>query len=244
MNADKHANGRTKRARRRATSVDRTSAKKASTRRIEDLIAKSKWQLAEAAIRKQLRMSPDSHWLWARLSAVRYEQRDYEEALLAANKALAIVEDCPLALWSKAGALQMLEKPREAASLYLSLAHRGIEELENPDADAKECWEGKDWTGGLVADCMFQVAACLSTLDYRDEAIRMYRIFLSLTDFGMQGIYARDDALRRMKRLMPNKTAKWRSIAEFMKMSLAGEYPERALGVASSRYRVRGPSRS
>jgi hypothetical protein len=34
----------------------------------------------------------------------------------------------------------MLEKPGEAASLYLSLAHRGIEELETPDLPV--LWEG------------------------------------------------------------------------------------------------------
>ena len=73
--------------------------------RIETLIQQGRWKQAERAIRKQLDKEPDDHWLWSRLSGVKYEQHDYQGALEAAEKALDIVPDCPLAGWSYAGAL-------------------------------------------------------------------------------------------------------------------------------------------
>jgi predicted Zn-dependent protease len=92
---------------------------------IEALVRKSQWKQAQAVIEKQLAKEPGDHWLWARLSGVKYEQRDYPGALQAAKKALQIVADCPLALWSKAGALEMLGKPGQAMRLYSQLVHRG-----------------------------------------------------------------------------------------------------------------------
>ena len=79
-----------------------------ASNRIETLIGKGDWKSARRAIEKQLDREPDDHWLWSRLSAVKYEQRDYEGALAAAEKALEMVPDCPLALWSYANALDML----------------------------------------------------------------------------------------------------------------------------------------
>src|SRR5690349_12462731 len=96
----------------------------------ESLIRKGEWKQAQTAIEKQLVREPDDHWLWARLSGVKYEQRDYQGALQAAERALEIVPDCPLALWSKAGAVEMLGKADEALAVYADLFRRGLEELE------------------------------------------------------------------------------------------------------------------
>src|SRR5262249_26328292 len=123
MNADKHASGRIKSARRatsagrtngenaatppvdalvkkRVRGADRTRVNKLATIRIEALLNKGQWRRAEAVIRKQLQDNPEDHWLWARLAGAKYEQREYRGALDAAEKALEIVPDCPLALWS------------------------------------------------------------------------------------------------------------------------------------------------
>jgi tetratricopeptide (TPR) repeat protein len=176
--------------------------------RIEALLGKSQWKQAQAAIEKQLAKEPDDHWLWARLSGVRYEQRDYPEALQAAKTALEIVPDCPLALWSKAGALEMLGKAKEAMRLYAQLFRRGLQELKDPDEDANECWEGPDWTAGLTVDCVFRTAGCLAKIGKRDNAVATYGFFLTLLDMGMQGIYTREEALERIKKLAPSKKAR------------------------------------
>jgi len=188
--------------------------------RIETLIRKSEWKQAQTAIEKQLGKEPDDHWLWARLSAVKYEQRDYQGALEATEKALEIVPDCPLALWSKAGAVEMLGKAEEAMGWYSQLFHRGLEQLKNPDEDANECWEGPDWTSGLTADCVFRTAGCLAKMGRRDNAVGTYRHFLSLVDLGMQGIYSREDALERLNKLVPNKKAKREAAVKVMEKEL------------------------
>src|SRR5205085_143416 len=142
----------------------------------------------------------NDHWLWSRLSGVKYEQRDYQGALDAAEKALAIVPDCPLALWSYAGALDMLGRTREAGKVYTQVLRRGLDELKKPDEDADECWEGADWTLAIVADSIFRTGDCLAKMRKRDKAIEWYLHFLSLLDCGIQGIYSREDAMARVKK--------------------------------------------
>ena len=197
--------------------ADRTGA------RIEALIRRCEWKQAQAFIEKRLAKDEDDHWLWARLSGVKYEQRDYEGALTAAEAALAIVPDCPLALWSKAGALEMLAKANEAAALYAHLFRRGLQELKHPDADAGECWEGPEWTAGLMADCLFRTAGCRAKAGRRDEALQMYQELLGLLELGVTGIYSREDVVARLNKLVPSKKAKRQAAIRWLeKDSIAG----------------------
>ena len=148
---------------------------------IENLIRRENWPSAQALLQKQLVKQPTDHWLWSRLSGVKYEQRDYKGALDAAEKSLAIIPDCPLALWSKAGVIELLGKADEAMEIYAHLFDRGIDQLQNPDEDTNECWEGPDWTSGLMADCAcFGSRAAWRRPVRRDQAVEIYRNFLSL----------------------------------------------------------------
>jgi hypothetical protein len=108
---------------------------------------------------------------------------------------------------SRAGALDMLGRTKEAGKIYIQLTRRGLAELSDPDEDANECWEGADWTRGLVVDCIFQTADCLAKIGKREEAVEWYNHFLNLLDFGMQGIYSRADATARLKKLASGKKA-------------------------------------
>jgi tetratricopeptide (TPR) repeat protein len=171
---------------------------------IEELIADEAWGQAQTVIEKQLAKEPHDHWLWSRLSAVKYEQRDYQGALADAEKALEIVPDCPLAQWDYAGALDMLGRPKEALAVYRDLFHRGDEQLETPDEDAEECWEGKEWTAGLITDCAFRAAGCLAKLGDPVAAEDLYRIFLAMVE-NAPGIYSRKDAEARLKKLQRQK---------------------------------------
>src|SRR5438067_1965603 len=98
-----------------------------ASNRIEDLIKQGEWAAAQEAIEKRLEKEADDHWLWSRLADMRYEQHDYQGALKAAETAKEIVPDCPLALWSYAGALDMLGKNKEALEAYNDLLARGDE---------------------------------------------------------------------------------------------------------------------
>ncbi len=175
---------------------------------IETLIGAEQWEQAQREIEKELENGPEDHWLWSRLSGVKYERKDYGGALKAAEKALEIVPDCPLALWSYAGALEMLGKPAEAMEVYVDLVRRGTEEYVHPDEDAEECWEGPDWTRSLVVDCFFRIAGCLAKRSkgaarskFRRKAAEVYRDFIDLVDHGMRGIYTRDEAVAKLREL-------------------------------------------
>ncbi len=183
---------------------------------IEALIKREDWKAARRVIETQLDKEPDDHWLWSRLSAVKYELRDYRAVLEAAEKALEIVSDCPLALWSKAGAVELLGRADEALKLYSQLFRRGREQLKNPDADANECWEGPDWTSGVMADCIFRIAGCLAKTGRRDNAVEMYRHFLGLRDLETLSIYSREDALEKLNKLVPSKKARREAVVKRM----------------------------
>ena len=133
---------------------------------IEELIDSEQWARARAVIEKDLIKLPDDHWLWARLSSVKYEQRDYQGALADANKALHFMPTCPLAMWSKATALEMLDKIDQAVKVYLRLLQNGVRELKlkKNDDDAYYCWEGCDWTRSLLEDCLSQLGGCFDDM--------------------------------------------------------------------------------
>ncbi len=174
-------------------------------KRIETLIAAEEWAKAQKAIEKQLAEEPDSHWLWSRLSCVKYEQFDYKGALDAAQRALALVPDCPLALWDQANALDMLGRTKEAGLIYSRLLRRGFQEIKEPDEDAEQCWEGEQWTWALVVDCIFRIAGCLAKTGASDEAVACYQHFIFFLRHGVQGIYTIEDALAALKKLVPAK---------------------------------------
>jgi tetratricopeptide (TPR) repeat protein len=174
-------------------------------KRIETLIAAEEWKKAQKVLEKQLDKEPDSHWLWSRLSCVKYEQRDYQEALDAAQRALAIVPDCPLALRDRANALDMLGRTKEAGRVYSRLLRRGFQDIKEPDEDAEECWEGEQWTWALVVDCIFRIAGCLEKTGAADEAVVLYQSFLFFLRHGVQGIYTVEDGMAALRKLMPDK---------------------------------------
>jgi tetratricopeptide (TPR) repeat protein len=174
-------------------------------KRIETLYAAEEWVKAQKVIEKELTNAADNHWLWSRLSSVKYEQRDYKGALDAAQRALAIVPDCPLALWDQANALDMLGSTKEAGLIYSRLLRRGFQQIKEPDEDAEECWEGEQWTWALVVDCIFRVAGCLAKTGASDEAVVCYQHFLFFLRHGVHGIYTLEDVLAAIKKLVPAK---------------------------------------
>jgi tetratricopeptide (TPR) repeat protein len=173
---------------------------------IETLREQEQWPEMETAARDALVKDPKNHWLVTRLSDAIYEQKQYTAALEYADQALAIVPDCPLALWAKAGALDMLGRSQDALEHYVEIVKRGIQEIREPDEDAEECWEGQTWTFSLLTDCMFRIAGCLEdTGDIKGAAYR-YKLFVSLLDAGnASSLYSREQAEARLKKLDENE---------------------------------------
>ena len=167
-----------------STSRKRELEMKPRSRTIESFVASRNWKRAEERIRLELKSRPDFHWLWERLSTVTYEQRRYSQALKYAEKALSIMPECSLALWDKAGALDMLGRFPEAIEAYEILASRGVEHLTS-----EPCSEGRSWARGLVADSYYRLGRCLYKLEKTTGAIKAIKRSLEQRGPGVRSIY-------------------------------------------------------
>ncbi len=165
---------------------------------VEKLIQEERWVDARRVIEELLNKDHEDHWLLARLSTTYYEMGDYEKALELADKALQIAPDCPLALWDRAGALDMLCREREALDVYENLLSRGLESIAE-----EECGEGEEWAAGLMADCVFRIATIAQDIGDKERAVRIYHNFLGMLDSGAQGIYSLEEAIERIRALTP-----------------------------------------
>jgi tetratricopeptide (TPR) repeat protein len=153
-------------------------------RLIEAAIAGEQWREARKLIERSLKSEPESHWLLTRLSLTYYEEFAYARALEYSQKALTLAPDCPLVHWDYAGALRMLNRPREAIKIYDRILRRDVESLAS-----HECGEGKARARGLRADTLYMVARCHRTLGNRIEAARFVRESLRERGPGCASIY-------------------------------------------------------
>jgi tetratricopeptide (TPR) repeat protein len=172
-------------------------------RTVEQLIEEERWVDARRAIEFLLRDCPGDHWLLTRLSTNYYEIGDYEKALELANQALAITPDCPLALWDRAGALDMLGREAEALEVYTNLLLRAGEAVASNTEN--DFGEGPEWTLGLLADCIFRVACILEESGKGDKAVHLFSSYLKFVDLGAPSIYSREEAAAMLQTLIPKK---------------------------------------
>jgi hypothetical protein len=164
---------------------------------VEALIEAGEWEKARELIRKQLKRSPDDHWLLTRLSTTYYEQGRYAEALEYVDKAHALAPTCPLVLWDYAGTLDMLGRKEEAIKVYLSLMARGVAGIAND-----ECGEGYEWAAGLLADCVFRVGTCLEDLGATKSAAISYAAYIAMSMTNdIPSIYTQEIAMKRLRNL-------------------------------------------
>jgi tetratricopeptide (TPR) repeat protein len=151
---------------------------------VESLVRAGKWAAAEKQIRRELKSEPGSHWLWTRLSVVRYERHAYSDALKYAKKALKIMPTCSLALWDRAGALDMLKRHREAIRDYKMLVVRGTRGMLR-----EACNESRGWARGLVADSHYRLGLCWKKLGRKAPAREAIRKSLRARGPGCRSIY-------------------------------------------------------
>ncbi len=151
---------------------------------VESLIRAEKWSTARAAIERRLTKAPKDHWLVTRLGLTYYEEHRYEEALACHEEAIALAPTCPLVLWDYAGALQMLDRHREALDVYRKLIRRGPKRIA-----AGQCGEGLAWANGLVADCYYRMMDSLDALGDKAGATAMLERHLDARGPGCRSIY-------------------------------------------------------
>jgi len=163
---------------------------------VEELIEEGRWVDARRTIEVLLPAHPDDHWLLTRLSTTYYEMGDYDKALEFAEQALKIAPNCPLALWDRAGALDMLGREEEALRAYAVLLGRGLESIAED-----ECGEGEEWATGLIADCIYRAGCVLEDLGNKAKAAQFYHRFLCILDLGVRSIYDREEAAAKLRAL-------------------------------------------
>ena len=150
---------------------------------IENAVAQDKWRLARRLIREELKRKPTDHWLLSRLALTYYEQRQYRRALQYDLKALQNAPYCPLVIWGYAGALDMLEKSKEALKLYRWLITWGEDQLAYGP-----CGEGIRRGRSLIADCYYRIARIQEEAGQWKRSIASYKEHLSRRKKGTASI--------------------------------------------------------
>lgn len=163
---------------------------------IEARIAADDWDGARGLIERELRRRPDDHWLLARLALTYYEQYDYATALRYATQAQGLAPDCPLVLWEVAGAIDMLEREREAIDMYARIVSRNLDDLAHGP-----CGEGVAWARGLVADTYYRLGRCHEDLGEGEVAAEMYRHALKHKGRDALSIYSYKELEEALERV-------------------------------------------
>ncbi len=163
--------------------------------KIEALFRREEWAKARALLERERAHDPANHWLLTQLGVTFYEQRQYDDALRMFLASRKIVADCPLTLWNLAGTLDALGLHARALRIYTRLLQ------SNQSSDDDPCWESKEWTDALKADCVYRLGVSFQHLGKKHKAEHCYREYLSLLSMEIGGSYSMADVQRRMREL-------------------------------------------
>ncbi|MBX3324920.1 MAG: hypothetical protein U0223_13295 [Nitrospira sp.] len=151
---------------------------------IEDLYQREQWARARALILEELKKDSTDHWYLTRLSGTYYEEHRYRKALEISDKAVKLAPRCPLALWDRAGILDMLGKYTQALAIWRQLLKRGTKSVAYGP-----CGEGLVWAQSLLNDCRYQIADTYRTLGKLDQSRLYVRSYLKHRSLGVKSIY-------------------------------------------------------
>lgn len=158
--------------------------KKTISRVIEELYQKEQWARVRALIQRELKKDPNDHWYLTRLSGTYYEEHKYKKALQASNKAVRLAPKCPLALWDRAGILDMLGQHAQAIAIWRKLIKRGSKEVAYGP-----CGEGLVWAKSLVNDCRYRIANTYRRLGNKNQARLYYAAYMKQRALKVKSIY-------------------------------------------------------
>jgi tetratricopeptide (TPR) repeat protein len=163
------------------------------TRQINAAFEHELWSKARRLLQHELRKAPSDHWLQTRLATTYYEQRKYEKALEASERAVELAAGCPLVRWDYACALDMLDRTDDAIKEWKHLVRIG------PNALSKDpCSEGEDWAASLVNDCRYRLALAYADKHDFTRARSYLRNYLRMRRNGVASIYSEAEAKSKL----------------------------------------------
>lgn len=174
--------------------VDRSTGSK-SERIIRGHLSRHEWEAARELLLSELRKAPDSHWVLAMISSTYYEERQYDKALEFSDRALARQARCPLALWHRGCALDMLRREEEAINVWKGLLRRGVQRIA-----FGRCGEGVRWSRSLLNDCRYRIGLAYGEQNDPANAVRYLRAHLRMRAPGIPSLYKRRDAKRALEK--------------------------------------------
>ena len=165
---------------------------------IQTLLDREDWSAARRLILRDLRKTPDSHWLFDRLALTYYEQHHYTRAMRIGRRARELAPRCPLVLFNLAGALEMTDRPRSAIRIWRGLLRRPLRRLAwGP------CGEGLRAARAIRNECRFRIAKALFHLGDLPLARLYLESHLRHRRSSIPCIYPKRDAIRLLSRLPP-----------------------------------------
>lgn len=155
------------------------------------LYHEDKYEKARKILFKLLKNEPESHWILSRISSTYYEDRNYQKALVFAERALEIAPDCPMVLWDYAGVLDMLDDTKKAISIWKYLLNCSIEQIA-----FDECGEGIRDAKSLHNNCRFRIGNSYKYLNQKKLANKYLKLHLQNRQRGLPSIYTKKEVLK------------------------------------------------
>lgn len=151
---------------------------------IEKALADKKWPQARALIQEELIASPSDHWLWMHLGLTYYEEKEYDQALACAKRAVELEPGCALALWHYAGSLYVAGKESSALVIWTLLLDMDLDDVANG-----ECGEGMDWALQLVNDVHYRMGRYFLHRGRNRLAQESFEKYLHNREHGVTSLY-------------------------------------------------------
>lgn len=161
------------------------------------LIKAERWETLEDRLRELVREDPKNHWAVTNIAMACNELRRYQDAKDWSDIAYGLDPRCPAVRWDRAGIYDNLGDSERAIAFWKSI-------LETPEWEIRDnpCWESKEWTQRLLADCWYRLSIAYLrewAFPESEDAEAMYK---KLIDEGAGSIYTveeLDQALARLR---------------------------------------------
>ncbi|PWG81820.1 tetratricopeptide repeat protein [Pararcticibacter amylolyticus] len=165
--------------------------------KINSYFQDDEWELARAALEKELKKYPDEYWLKTMLSSVYYELRDYQKALLLSEQALQDNPQDYLVLDNYAVVLSVIPGREKDA---IDQLQRIIREDINNIAYG-EYSEGMRWAKSIVNDSRARLALVNASINERGKALDLLREHLANRQRGIFSNFSKREIIKKIRKI-------------------------------------------